>query len=250
MAIKVGKLWGRGSFQSLSKEAKLLYVYLITAPELDILGLLNLSPVRIQLDLGIDEETLKTACKELLDNYITIYKNNKEIYFFIAGHFATFPSSDAVSKRAQKAIERIPEKILDGLVSDGLMPNIQHVSEWVEPTPQEVLDYSISQGYIIDPEEFIGFYRGKAKELGKSNWYDGRGKQVKDWKGKLRKVWFRNAQKLEPAEHAPEGYEYFYVEDNGKYHFANQWAHGKPLGGSLAIDVLLREKFNELQKQS
>lgn len=244
MAIKVGKLWGKGSFHSLSKEAKLLYVYLITAPELDILGLLNISLVRIELDLGFTEGMIRSACTELVEDHIRIYKNNTQFYFFILGHFDTNPRSDATSKKAMAQIKLVPDKVLDMLVSDGLMPNIEMVSEFEEPSVEEVIEYGLSQGYIVNGQEFVDFYRSNAERLGKKGWYDGRGKQVRDWKAKLRKVWFRNATKLEKVDGAPKGFEHFYVIFEGKVCTPDRWVDGKPKSSNLALDMTLKDKFN------
>ena len=127
----------------------------------------------------------------------------------------------------------------------GLLPNIDDIDNFEAPTPEEVEDYGLSRGYIINGKEFVSFYEDNAKRLGRKGWYDGRGKQVKDWKAKIRKVWVRRAEKLEPVEGAPEGYEYFVARDGGRIVKATRWKDGKPYGNGIVEDKVLQREFGK-----
>lgn len=205
------------------------------------------------MDLDLDIEGLRSVTLELLTEHIKVYADDKDrIWFLVLGHFDSLPKSDSVAKRCKKDIETVPEEILDKLIVDGLLPNLDFAKDWVPPTQEEVREYSLAKGYIIDAKEFIDYYEYQAQQLGKSGWYDGKGKQVKDWKAKLRKVWFRNAQKAQAAANAPQGMEFFSVKDDkGQIFYATKWVNGKPMSNKgIAIDLLLQQKFNELKTKS
>ena len=250
MAVNITKLWSKVGFLSLSKEAKLFYVYLITAPDLNTLGLLYTTTDKVDVDLGFDVQELRSVTLELLEDYISVFSDKKDrVWFFIKDHFNSLPRSEAVAKRCKKDIEKVPEEILDELAVNGLLPNLDFAKDWKAPTKREVEEYALSQGYIIDGKEVCEFYEEEAERLGKSGWYDSRGKQVRDWRAMLRKVWFRKAEKLKPGQDAPEGFEYFYVfDEHGKKHFASHWVNGKPLSKEgMVVDLVLQKKFNEKQ---
>ncbi|MCK5017966.1 MAG: hypothetical protein KAS32_12995, partial [Candidatus Peribacteraceae bacterium] len=132
---------------------------------------------------------------------------------------------------------------------DGVFPDIEQHSEFIPPTPEEVTDYALEQGYIIDGITFVDFYKGNADRLNKkSGWYDSNGKQVKDWKGKLRKVWFRKIEKMKHCKDAPKGFELFYVKCVDKIVVATSWRRGKPYGEGLEEDKILNKEFNKIKK--
>lgn len=246
MAIKVGKLWREPTFLDLSSEAKLLYIYLITAQGLDALGLINIRPQDIRHDLDMEDEVFKDACGELNDGLVKFLGIGKNIWVMVKGHFATLPKSDVTYKRFQKDLDALPGEVI-GVVQDlGLMPDIDDIDNFEAPTPEEVEDYGLSLGYIINGKEFIEFYEGHAKRLGRKGWFDGRGKQVKDWKGKLRNVWTRRAEKLNPVDGAPEGYEFFYAKDGDRVVQATRWKDGRPYGSNIVEDKILQGKFNKI----
>ena len=118
-------------------------------------------------------------------------------------------------------------------------------AKFTPPTPQEVFAYAYSNGYLIEPERFIDFYEA-------NNWKDSRDKPIKNWKLKMRMNWFRNARKLEPVEGAPEGYEYWYATQDGKYYYPDRWKRGKPYSkDGLVTDLILQEQYKaEIEKGS
>ena len=245
MAVNVTKLWREGRFQTLELQSKLLYIYLITSPNLNTLGLLNTTPKSIQSDLNLDESEFRRACGKLRDSsFIVIFKVHEQVYFSIPNHFATLPKSVSVSKKAKKDLDALPQTVVDVMQSLALVPDIEKHVEFTAPTAEEIEAYAVSKGHLVDAKVIIDFYEGKARLFNKKGWYDSRGKAVKDWRGKLRSVWFRDENKLKECKGAPKGYEYFFVNDTESGNITpDYWKDGLPYtnGDFLQTKLLQRE---------
>lgn len=63
------------------------------------------------------------------------------------------------------------------------------------PTDEEIQEYFNENGYFC-PVELVkkirSYYEGKIE----GKWIDSNGNEVKNWKGKMNNVWFKNARKL------------------------------------------------------
>jgi hypothetical protein len=251
MAVNVSRLWRDGVFQSYTPEAKLLYIYLVTSPNLNSLGLLNITPNSAMFDLEMEEAEFRRACKLLTSSAtVSIFKVSGQVYFFITAHFATLPKSITVSKRATKDLTALPDDVKEELDRLGLTPDIEKHSEFIPPTTDEVEQYSLSKGYLVNAQEFIEFYENGAKRFGKKGWYDSRGKSVKDWRAKLRKVWFKDENKLKECKDAPKGYEFFAIKYEGGLISPDFWSKGLPMSkkGLAPSKMLQREYKAQSQK--
>lgn len=202
-------------------------------------------------ELSINHEEFKDACRELIESgYISINKEGGDIYFFIVGHYDTLPQSTTVIKKANKEYEGLPNSVVEVLKEQEIFPTIEKDDSFVPPTEEEVMEYAISRGFLIDAREFIKFYTENSERLGKEGWYDGRGKKVKDWKGKIRSVWSKRAERLEEHKDAPKGFGFFCAEYEGRWIQPKGWRNGKPYGESITEDQLLLKKFNESKSNS
>ena len=75
MAVNVSKLWGDAKFNNLTLTAKLLYLYLITNPSINYVGVVSLIPEISSHQIGMTMDEFKEASQELKDkNYIYIKK--------------------------------------------------------------------------------------------------------------------------------------------------------------------------------
>lgn len=109
--------------------------------------------------------------------------------------------------------------------------------EFVPPTAEQVTEYAASCGYLISAGDFMHFYES-------NDWKDSNDRPIKNWKLKLRQVWFRNARKLEPVDGAPEGYETFYAMQGGTAVRATRWKDGKPYSDNgLNADLILQREY-------
>ena len=159
MAVNVTKLWREGRFQSLELHSKLLYIYLITSPNLNTVGLLNIAPQSIKSDLNLDEKEFRTACGKLRDSsFIKIFAVDDQIYFSVPDHFPTLAKSVAISKKATKELDSLPENVLETAQTLGLIPDIEKHVEFNAPTPEEIEAYAVSKGHLVDAKVVIEFY--------------------------------------------------------------------------------------------
>jgi len=223
MAIKISKLWNDWVFKDLTKESKLLYIYLATSPEINSLGLRCLGAKEIGEDLGYDLKTVRETTRELISkDLIKVYRTGTHVWFFVMGHYLSLPKTQNIKIRVTTEATKIPKELIEDLKSDGLFPDFEETFKFVPPTKEEVASYCISKGFRINVEEYLKYYTER-------DWKDSRNKYVKDWKGKLRKVWFRNAEQIPKCDDAPKGYEHLFIEVDGNIITPDHWSNGKPV---------------------
>ena len=251
MAVNVSKLWSDNKFLKVSNNSKLLYIYLATSPNITTVGVvsLNLELVKLQLRLSLD--SIREASNELIaSDYIHVKGIDGELYFIVPKHFNTVPKSDSAVIKVNKELSLLPDKLVKFLDSIDINTNRKVVS-FTEPTPEEIMDYALSQGYKVDADAFITFYRSKAKAYGKEGlWIDGRGKQVKDWRAKLRVVWFKDENKLKTVDGAPKGFESFYINFEGQQVFPESWKDGKPHSKNMVVNKALQKEYEKRKTDS
>ena len=251
MAVKISKLWSDNNFINLTRDSKLFYVYLITNPSILTVGVLSLNLSLMGVQLGMDIKDIREATKELRDSgYIRVDKYGDTVYFIVPAHFSTVPKSDSSVLKINKELQLLPEGLVRLLDSLGINTS-RKVVRFKEPTSKEVMDYALELGYKVNADEFISFYRGKAEAYGKKGlWIDGRGKQVKDWRAKLRTVWCRDENKLKTVDGAPKGFESFYIEFEGKSVFPEVWKDGRPYSKNMVVNKALNREYEKRKTDS
>jgi len=249
--VKVNLVFKNASLQKLSKEAKLLYIYLITNPEIDILGVcsLNVEVSALLLDITIQE--LRAATTELIKNkLIMVFSDGTAlVYFLVLGHYDTQPKGTQTLKKATDTIKILPEVVRDYIEDNFDLEAKSTV--FVEPTVQEIEDFATSVGFSVDGQTILDYYRGRAEFYRKKvGWWDGKGKQVIDWKRKVRNVWCKDSNKLKENPDAPEGLKYFHVMIAGKQVYPDYWKEGKPYSRSGIIETTELQEAYERKKIS
>lgn len=246
MAIKIGKLFGNNTFTKLSNNAKLIYIYLASNPNILSVGVLSLNVDVAALQLSMSVDTFRTGCLELVNKeYVSIDKFDDGLYFTVINHFDTVPKSERAATKAAKELQQLPKGLVKRLDELDIKTSRKLV-EFIEPTEQEVMDYSLSQGYKIDAKAFIEYYRGKGVEFGKEGlWLNWKGKQVKDWKATARRVWFKDENKLKTVKGAPKGFESFYINFEGKQVFPESWKNSLPHSKNIAVDKALKREYEK-----
>jgi hypothetical protein len=247
MAVKISKLWGNNTFNNLTNNSKLFYIYLVTNPSISSVGVLSINLPVASAQVGLTIEELRSSTKELISNgYLYVKQYNNNIYFITPEHFNTLSKSDSAVMRVTKDLDALPAKLREFL--DSIHINILgSIVKFVKPTEKEVLDYAMSQGYSIDASYFINYYDNEAKRRNRVGvWINGRGKVVRDWKATLRNVWFRDENKLKECKGAPKGFEYMYVESGGKMITPDGWKDGKPFCKDFLKSKTLLRHYNEL----
>jgi len=245
--VKISRLWGDANFSNLPNNSKLLYIYLITNPSINSAGVLALDINLVSVQLNMELDVLRSQTKELMDiDYVLVKEVRGVIYFIIPQHFHSLPKSDSVILKLQREIKTLPEEIKIILKEVGIESS-RKVVEFTKPTEDEVLEYAMEQGYIISASTFINYYEDQAKKRGRKDvWINGRGKVVKDWKATLKKIWFKEENKLTEVKGAPKGYEHFYANYEGKIIIPDGWKEGKPYSKNFLHSRELNKVFNKL----
>lgn len=245
MGVKIGRLFKDARFNKLPTESKLLYIYLATNPDINTVGVFSPNIEVATIESGLDKDLFKRYLKVLISNkMVHVKKVGDIVYFIVPEHFNTQPKSEAMVNRVNKALKSLPTDIVKFLSTLGVNPSSK-VKSFEKPTLEQVADYSLENGYLIDAKEFVDYYEGQAQRYGKNHWVDGRGTQVKDWKAKLRKVWFKDERKLKTFKDAPKGYEAFYVREGDKLFCPDGWKNGKPYSKDFITDMKLKKEYEK-----
>jgi len=236
--VKFGKLWGDADFASLSPNSKLLYCYLVSQPNITTLGVVSLFKDKILFDLSIKDFD-KSYRALLKKGYIRGYEDSNVIHAVVVDHWKSLPKSKTNIRKALDEGKSASPKLLKIFREVFKKGDFESNTSFKTPTPSEVSDYALSLGYLVNGKEFCEYY-------GSNDWYDKNNKLVRNWKQKLEKVWCRDKNKLEKAEGAPKGFEYFYVElESGERIFPTSWKDGLPQHGNFVYAQYLINGFNE-----
>lgn len=251
MPVKVSKLWSDADFNSLTNNSKLFYIYLVTNPSINNVGIVRLNLKVVEAQINISLEQIRVSTRELVDKgYVHVKKYDEQLYFIIPKHFSSLPKSDAVITKVLADLSTLPTDLKNFLGSIGISTSAK-TKTFVKPSENDVLEYSLSQGYLINAKDFIDYYEGQANSRGRDDvWLDGRGKEVRDWKAKMRRVWFKPERKLKMCKGAPKGYEYLYVMIDGHYHFPDSWKNGQPQSKDFLISKELKKEYERRSKDS
>ena len=118
MAVNITKLWGNAMFMTLTIDAKLLYLYLISNPSINNVGVISLVPDVSSRQLGISINNFRKASKELIDKkYIYIKNIDGVIYFIVPSHFSTIPKTEGLIEKVKSDLKSIPSELKEFLKS-------------------------------------------------------------------------------------------------------------------------------------
>jgi len=251
MSVKISRLFKDSRFSNLPDITKLLYIYLSTNPNLNTVGVFSPNLGVVCIEVGCSMEELQESSKLLIKlKYLYVKKFEEVIYFIIPEHFNTIPKSEAVITKVNKTLETLPEALSLFLNSIGINVKAK-TKEFVEPTPKEVTELSLSWGYLVDAEKFIGYYKEQSERYGKKGiWVDGRGTQVRDWKAKLKRIWCRDENKIKTFKDAPKGFEGFHIIKDGNVITPDGWKNSKPFSKSFTVDIELKREYEKRKTSS
>lgn len=158
------------------------------------------------------------------------------------------PKSQASLQKLTKVLATLPTELVDFLGSLGIDTNTK-VKAFKKPSAEEVSEYSLTLGHLINGQDFVKYYQETSERFGKKDtWVDARGSEVRDWKRKLQRVWCKAENKLLEHKDAPEGYKNFFVIEKGVVVQADGWRNGKPFSKSLTSDILLKKEYERRLK--
>ncbi len=244
MSTKLSKLWKDGWFKNQSPITKLLYIYLLENPDLNIVGVFSPNTEIICLELNITMDQLRESSQVLVvKKWLLVKSIEGVLYFVVPQHFQSVPKSSSSLERVQKALILLPDELVELLSGLGINTESK-TRKFEKPTAQEVTEFALSIGHLITGSEFIDYYDRQSENHGKKGiWVDGRGKEVRDWKSKLRKIWCKDENKIKSCPDAPKGYETFHVFENGVMVTPDGWRSGKPFSKSLTSDIILKREY-------
>ena len=235
--VKIGKLWGDARFDSLSPNSKLLYCYLFSQPNISTLGLIVIDKNKILLDTKL--KSIDKPLGELLKGgYVKVHTTGDILSVVVIGHWKSLAKSKAnIRKALEEGASANPT--IKAIYRSIYSKEDFEAKGFKEPTPKEVADYALSEGYLVNGKGFCEYY-------GNNNWYDKNNKLVRNWKAKVRNVWCRDENRLESADGAPKGFEYFFVElESGDRISPSSWKDGLPQHGNFVYAQYLINEFNE-----
>ena len=242
MSYSPSKLWGEPWFLSLSPESKLTYIYCATMPGINTLGLFASTPEAIASEVGISKPEFDKAFLKLYPKRIEVYEVDGVYWFHVTEYLNSFPQKGGRFEKGVKQFYELPGKLQDILLIGFKLPEMRIKEDFVPPTPQEVVEYGIEIGYLIDGHEFVNYYDER-------EWKDSRGKKVRNWKLKAKTVWAKKERKIHYHKDAPEGYEKFFLIHEGRAIFPKSWKNGLPFGDNIVEDTLLQDKFISCTKK-
>lgn len=248
--IKVNSIFKNVKYQNLSLEAKLLFIYLITHSDINILGVVPINVDTSCLRIGLTIDQFRELTLELIEKgLISVSSANGEVYFIVIDHFKSLPKGSSTANKAKECMDTLPSEIVNELST--LIDTKSKETVFVEPSVDEIEDFGMSVGYAISGKAVREYYRERAKFFRKrTGWWDGRGKQVIDWKKKIRAVWCREENKLKEVPDAPEGFRFFHVKVNDKIIYPDYWKDGKPYSKQgLVRSVELQEAYEKKRKE-
>jgi hypothetical protein len=236
--VKIGKLWGDVRFERLHPIHKLVYLYLISHPSISTLGVVEVDVDRSAYSLGIDPLDIPEAIDALeFEGFLKPVDSDDFAVVIIKDHYLSLSRSKL---NVRKAIdEGKSSRYKPALRSVYTKNDFELSSGFTPPSPEEVAEYALSLGYVVNGKEFVEYY-------GDNDWYDKNNKKVRNWKAKLKKVWCRETNKLESAPGAPKGFEYFYVTvGEGDRVYPEGWKKGRPTHRNLVYAELLKDEFEK-----
>jgi hypothetical protein len=248
MPVKISKLFKDSKFKDLSEQAKLLYIYSATNPDLNTVGVFSPIIDVVCIENGISLEELRKIVVELQNkSYLYVRSFGGTIYFIVPEHFNTIPKSEASITKVNKDLSSLPQDLVEFLESIGIKSSAK-VRPFTKPNPEEITKYALSLGHLVDGKEFFDCYEEYSNKYNKKGtWVDSRGTQVRDWKAKLRKIWCKEENKIKEVSGAPEGFETFHLIRDGKVITPDSWRKGLPFSKSIALDIELKKEFNKIK---
>lgn len=246
MPIKIDKLWSTDRFQRLPSRAKLLYLYLLTSPQLNQLGVIRLRVTPFCTDLSFDRDDLRYATKNLIRvKFVDVKEYEGSVFFIVKGVFNPNIKSDNILIKLQDILSLYPKDFVIYLESIDIKLH-KKVVVFKTPSAEEVTEYARSIGYDINGREFVDFYNNSSENRLDGRWEDGRGKVITDWKAKMRRVWCKEERKIKVIEGCPKGMENLSIRFMDKDYYPESWVEGLPKHSDFGVTKMLQKEFNKI----
>lgn len=220
------RFWDDPFIEELNPSEKLLFLYLITNPLTNLLGIYEITIKRIAYDTGLNQETIRKG----LERFATIRKAYFIKNYIILPNWIKNQNLNANMKVAvEREYHKLPDELKikfiwngsegfgngsEGLGNDSVI-EIEREDEievekergrrkFTPPSIDEIKQYCLEKKYTVDAGQFFNFYSAKGWKIGKNT--------MQDWKAAVNTWQNRNneqngrTKKNDPNRAKQEGY--------------------------------------------
>jgi hypothetical protein len=221
------RFWEDPFIEGLPPNEKLLFLYLLTNPLTNLMGIYEITIKRISYDTGITKESIEKGLKRfervrkafIIDNYLILpnfLKNqslNDNMKTGVVKLFKSLPNTlkEKLLGNDYQTIQNDYQTFRNGLLKlNGIEREEEKEIEikLEKENPKKGFTPPLLEDVIIYFKE-NGYSEQSAKKMFNSysvaNWIDSKGNAVKNWKQKAINVWFKpeNLDRSEPEVKAP-----------------------------------------------
>lgn len=200
--------WTDPDIEELTPEQKFFYLYLITNPNVNQIGLYEFSIRRACFETGYNSDTVS----KLLDTFQEmgkIKRSNKTREILVCKfYWHNKSNSPKVIKHVEGLLDEVKDtsliQYIYGMDTPSQEEEVQEEEKTQEesksyiPTLPDVKDYFKENGY--DPsvaEKAFNIYNASLEDHPKRKyWRDSRDNPIKNWKLKMQSVWFKEENKM------------------------------------------------------
>ena len=109
------KIWDDPYFQELSSNEKLLFIYLLTNPMTNLLGVYEITLRRISFDIGIGKETISKHLKRFTKDKKVFYKDN---YIVISNFLKNQSLNSNMKLGVSNIFNQLPKTLRDSILGN------------------------------------------------------------------------------------------------------------------------------------
>ena len=205
------RFWDDTFISELNPSEKLLFLYLLTNPLTNLLGIYEVSLKRISFDTGLKSDAIQKGFERfgrvkkvffvdgfiILPNFLKNQRLNTNMKIGITKLFNQLPNElkDSILSNDSKGLPNDYQSIRNGMlkyeieIESEIEEEKEKKKGFIPPTLIEVKEYFKTEGYKEDIAE-------KAwKGYDVANWVDSKGNKIKNWKQMCIHVWFKEENK-------------------------------------------------------
>ncbi len=208
------RYWDDNFVTELTSSEKLLFLYLLTNPLTNLLGIYEITIKRISFDTSLKIDTIRKGLERfkkdkrvyfvdgfiILPNFLKNQRLNTNMKIGITKIFNQLPIKlkDSILANDSKGLPNDYQTIWNAMLKYEIEVKIEEEIEkgkgskkgFVPPLLDEWIKYFEENGYKKDVAE----RSFRAYEV--ADWFDSTGKKVKNWKQKAINVWFKDENKI------------------------------------------------------
>lgn len=220
------RFWEDSFIEGLNPNEKLIFLYLLTNPMTNLIGIYEITIKRISYDTALKSDTVLKALKGFerlnkvlyFENHIVLpnfLKNqclNDNMKIGVLKLFAEFPISLKIKLLGNdyQTLSNDYQTLRNALLKlngierefkiEGELEVKKPKPQFIPPLIEDVISYFLENGYSEESAKKAFNHYSLA------NWHDTEGKPVLSWKQKMNTVWFKEENLIKPEKHRVDGY--------------------------------------------